>query len=197
MRFGEPFGGIMPGARGGVLSVLLRTGAPLTGRRVHALVDGGHGLSAVQRALRDLEELGLTITETVGRAGVHRINEDHVAIPALRAIRSPLEMLAEVVADAAPGVEAVVLFGSVARGEPGPDSDIDLAVVAADDWDGRSTLQEQVSTRLGNGCDVLHLTASHFRQPVGDREPVIDEILRDGVPLVGQLPTALARGAER
>lgn len=37
MDFGEPFGGLIPGARGAALAALLRTGAPLTGRRVHAL----------------------------------------------------------------------------------------------------------------------------------------------------------------
>ena len=70
MDFSEPFGGLLPGARGAALAALLRTGAPLTGRRVHALVSERHSLGAVQQALRDLERLGLITTETIGRAGV-------------------------------------------------------------------------------------------------------------------------------
>ena len=35
MYFGEPFGGLIPGSQGAVLSVLLRTDAPLTGRQIH------------------------------------------------------------------------------------------------------------------------------------------------------------------
>jgi hypothetical protein len=35
MFFGEPFGGVIPGARGAVLAVLLRTGEPMTGRQMH------------------------------------------------------------------------------------------------------------------------------------------------------------------
>lgn len=54
MAFGEPFGGLMPGTRGAVLAGLLRTGAPLTGRRIHDLL-GGHRLRAVQQALRNLD----------------------------------------------------------------------------------------------------------------------------------------------
>jgi hypothetical protein len=33
MSFSEPFGGIIPGARGAVLAALLRTDAPLTGQQ--------------------------------------------------------------------------------------------------------------------------------------------------------------------
>lgn len=188
MNFGEPFGGVLPGARGAVLLALLRTGAPLTGRRVHALVGGRHSLGSVQQALRDLAQLGLVSTETVGRAGVHRINEDHEAVTPLRDLMSPLDMLARVVREEASEAQAVIVFGSVARGEANAGSDIDLAVVAPADWDGRAHLQERVHSRLGNDCDVLHLTAADFTRTPEDREPVVGEILRDGVALVGEIP---------
>jgi predicted nucleotidyltransferase len=186
--FGEPFGGLMPGARGAVLAVLLRTGAPLTGRRVHALVADRHSLGAVQQALRDLDRLGLITTEVIGRAGVHRINEDHAAIASLRALASPIEMLTRVVEETVRGVEAVIVFGSVARGDAHADSDVDLVVIAPEAWDGRAKLQEQVHERLGNDCDVLHLTGDHFKVAPEEREPVVSEILRDGIALVGTMP---------
>jgi predicted nucleotidyltransferase len=186
--FGEPFGGLMPGARGAVLAVLLRTGAPLTGRRVHALVADRHSLGAVQQALRDLDRLGLITTEVIGRAGVHRINEDLAAIASLRALASPIEMLTRVVEETVRGVEAVIVFGSVARGDAHADSDVDLVVIAPEAWDGRAELQEQVQERLGNDCDVLHLTGDHFKLAPEDREPVVSEILRDGIALVGTMP---------
>lgn len=178
----------MPGARGAALAVLLRTGAALTGRRVHASVADRHSLGAVQQALRDLERLGLITTETVGRAGVHRINEGHAAIAPLRSLASPLEMLTRVVEETVRDVEAVIVFGSVARGDAHADSDVDLAVIAPATWDGRVELQQQVQERLGNGCDVLHLTADHFKLAPEDREPVVSEILRDGIALVGTMP---------
>ena len=188
MNFGEPFGGIIPGARGAVLALLLRTGAPLTGRRVHALIDGRHSLSAVQQALRDLEQLGLITTETAGRAGIHRINDAHEAIGPLRSMRSPLDMLKRVVGDSVTGVEAVIVFGSVARADAHADSDVDLAVIANEDWDGRADLAQAVQERLGNDCDVLHLAPAELSRAPADREPVVAEILRDGVALLGELP---------
>lgn len=188
MDFGEPFGGLIPGARGAALAVLLRTGAPLTGRRVHALIADRHSLGAVQQALRDLDRLGLIMTEAIGRAGVHRINEGHAAISPLRALVSPIEMLTRVVEETARGVEAVIVFGSVGRGDAHADSDIDLVVIAPESWDGRAELQQQVQERLGNDCDVLHLSSDHFKLAPEDREPVVAEILRDGIALVGTMP---------
>jgi predicted nucleotidyltransferase len=188
MDFGEPFGGLMPGARGAALAALLRTGAPLTGRRVHALVADRHSLGAVQQALRDLDRLGLITTEAIGRAGVHHINEGHAGIAPLRALASPIEMLTRVVEETARGVEAVIVFGSVARGDAHADSDVDLVVIAPEAWDGRAKLQEQVHERLGNDCDVLHLTGDHFKLAPEDREPVVSDILRDGIALVGTMP---------
>lgn len=189
MNFGEPFGGLMPGARGAVLAVMLRTGAPLTGRRVHALVADRHSLGAVQQALRDLDRLGLITTESIGRAGVHHINQSHAAITPLRSLASPIEMLRTVVREVAgEQVEAVIVFGSVARGDAHAGSDIDLVVIAPATWDGRADLQQQVQERLGNDCDVLHLTREHFGLAPEDREPVVADVLRDGVALVGRVP---------
>lgn len=168
--------------------MLLRTGGELTGRRIHSFVREQHSLSAVQQALRDLEQLGLITTETVGRAGVHRINEKHEAIAHLRALRSPFDMLRRVAEETVTGADGVLVFGSVSRGEAHRGSDVDLVVIADSDWDGRADLARAVHERLGNDCDVLHLTPERFTRPATAREPVVAEILRDGVALVGVLP---------
>ena len=157
MDFSQPFGGILPGARGAVLAVLLRTGAPLTGRRAHALVSGQHSLSAVQQALRDLEQLGLITTQTVGRAGVHRINEQHEAIAHLRAIRSPLEMLKQVVATTVTDAQAVVVFGSVGRGDAHRDVHAAPGELALFDQMQQVALNFLLAQRVGTGAAVVQV----------------------------------------
>jgi predicted nucleotidyltransferase len=82
----------------------------------------------------------------------------------------------------------VIVFGSVARGAAGPDSDIELVVIAPEVWDRRAELQQQVHERIGNDCDVLHLTREHFALAPEQREPVVAEVLRDGLALVGTMP---------
>jgi predicted nucleotidyltransferase len=189
MLLNEPFGGLMPGARGAVLSTLLRTDARLTGRQVHALVSDRHSLWSVQEALKAWGQLGVVHTEIIGRAVVHAINEDHYTVAPLRSLLDPMAALtktaAQIVGD---GVEAVIVFGSVARGEAKEGSDIDLAVIAQSGWDGRVDLEDAVRKRLGNDCDVLVFTAKDFTSLATAHEPVVDAILVDGIPLIGTMP---------
>jgi predicted nucleotidyltransferase len=189
MLFHQPFGGVIPGARGAVLAALLRTGAPLTGREVHRLVGGGYSLWAVQETLRALDQLGLIRTQIIGRAGVHTVNEDHIAVAPLRALLDPIAALTDTVhATVGDQVETVILFGSIARGASDGRSDVDLAVIAPAGWDGGADLEDAVRARLGNSCDVLAFTRQDFTRLVGMDEPVMREILADGVPLVGAIP---------
>jgi predicted nucleotidyltransferase len=194
MFFGEPFGGIIPGARGAVLAALLRTGAPLTGRQVHGLLSDDYSLWTVQEALKALALLGIVETQTIGRAGVHTINEEHAAVPPLRALLDPVAALRDAVSSVTgKDVSAVILFGSIARGEAGPGSDIDLAVIAPRGWDKRVELEDSVRTRLGNDCDVLVFTEADFDRLATTSEPVVGDILRDGVALIGATPRAKSR----
>lgn len=189
MLLNEPFGGLIPGARGAVLSALLRTDARLTGRQVHALVSDRHSLWSVQEALKAWAQLGVVHTETIGRAVVHTINEDHYAVTPLRSLLDPVTALTETAAQiVGEDAEAVIVFGSVARGEAKEGSDIDLAVIAQSGWDGRVDLEDAVRKRLGNDCDVLVFTAKDFTSLAAADEPVVDEILADGVPLIGAMP---------
>ena len=189
MFFGEPFGGVIPGARGAVLAVLLRTGTPLTGRQVHGLLSDSFSLWTVQEALKALTRLGIVETESVGRAGVHSINEQHAAVSPLRAIVDPVAVLREVVgAVTGAEVKAVILFGSIARGEAAPDSDVDLAVIAPRGWDKRIGLEDSVQRSLGNACDVLVFTPTEFHRLASSGEPVVGDILRDGIALIGTMP---------
>jgi predicted nucleotidyltransferase len=190
VRFSEPFGGLLPGARGAVLAALLRTGAPMTGRQVHGLVRDQCSLWSVQQTLASLVDLGVVTSRDVGRAMVHTINEDHYAIQPLRVLLDPFAALRQTVRSAVgSNAETVILFGSVARGEATADSDVDLVVLAGPDWDGRSELEDVVRARLGNDCDVLVFTPEEFSRLAASRdEPVVAEILADGVVLVGSLP---------
>ncbi len=81
----------------------------------------------------------------------------------------------------------MIVFGSIARGEASRGSDIDLAVIATAEWDGRSDLEDAVRASVGNGCDVLVFTADQFQQLTRSGEPVVGDILRDGVALIGSM----------
>jgi len=88
----------------------------------------------------------------------------------------PPEFLDPVVAYFKP--RRVILFGSAARGEAGPDSDIDLLVVVDDD-----TPPEKVTVRAGRE------SRRAYRQPA-DVIPVREDTWRRFSRVVGTLPYA-------
>ena len=171
-----------------MLSVLLRTSTPLTGRQIHGLAGAGRSLWSTQQALRALVDLGLVQVTQAGRANLHTVNDGHYAVAPLRALLDPIGALESVVREVAgETVETVYLFGSVARGEATARSDIDLAVVAPAAWDRRIDLQAAVTQAMGNNCDVVVFTPADFASRT---EPVVNEILRDAIVLCGQEPVA-------
>lgn len=192
----EPFGGIIPGPQGAVLAALLNTGKPLTGREVHRLVSDRTSQQSVQRALHTLVRVGLLESMPAGRANLYTVNDSHVAVPALREIVAPLHLLRRVIAESVKaddeGVQAVVLFGSAARGEALPDSDIDLAIIARDGWDGAHAIWEAVTSRYGGECDILQYTPREFAAWTRtEDEAVLRTIARDGITLWGALPRTM------
>jgi uncharacterized protein len=79
--------------------------------------------------------------------------------------------------------ERVYLFGSLARGEAGPDSDYDLLVVVPDDAPGErrsSRLAYEVLRGTGTAADVLVCTRSWFDRRQHLRASLPGTILREG-----------------
>jgi predicted nucleotidyltransferase len=79
--------------------------------------------------------------------------------------------------------ERIYLFGSVARGDPGPDSDYDLLVVVPDDAPPerrRSRLAYETLRGTGAAADVLVCTSSYFEQRRLLKASLPGTVLREG-----------------
>jgi len=79
--------------------------------------------------------------------------------------------------------ERIYLFGSVARGETGPDSDYDLLVVVPDDTPPErkgSKLAYQALWGTGTAADVLVCTRSYFEARRHLRASLPGTVLREG-----------------
>jgi len=84
--------------------------------------------------------------------------------------------------------ERILLFGSVARGEAGPDSDYDLMVVVPDDTppeQQRSRVGYRAVRHLGAARDIFVSTASNFRRQLHLKASFPSTVLRDGIVLYG------------
>ncbi len=79
------------------------------------------------------------------------------------------------------GAERVILFGSYARGDAAPDSDVDILVVAA--FEGRSvdkSVEIRMKLRPGFPMDLLVRTPEKVRERIEMGDALMREILNQG-----------------
>ena len=79
--------------------------------------------------------------------------------------------------------ESIYLFGSVARGDAGPDSDYDVLVVVPDDAPAqrrRSRLAYEALRGTGTAADVLVCTSSYFNDRRSLKASLPGTVLREG-----------------
>ena len=175
-----------------ILTVLCRSGQPLSGRTIAALT-GSVSQPTVSRLLAAFTRSGLVVRVQGG----YVINREHLAYLAVDVLlESSSELRRRVdTAVAAWCFEpvAVVLFGSVARGEAGPTSDIDVLIVrpldvAVDDpqWaEDVATIAEELQRWTGAACNVLEYDAAELDHLAREGDPLVDALVRDGVTLAG------------
>ncbi|MCC6831912.1 MAG: nucleotidyltransferase domain-containing protein [Thermoleophilia bacterium] len=182
-----------------VLRALAGVDAELTGRQVTELTRGGHS-GTVYRSLERLTRLGLLHSRKAGRASLYRFNREHLAgdaVMALVSLRSAmLTELRDAIARLDPPPVSAALFGSAARGDGGPDSDLDIAIIGgpgdADPatrraWDAQiDAMTTTLERRLGNRIGVHEIGPADAIRLAASRPPVVAEILADQVPLFGR-----------
>jgi uncharacterized protein len=84
--------------------------------------------------------------------------------------------------------DRILLFGSVARGDAGPDSDYDLMVVVPDDTppeQQRSMAGYRAVRHLGVARDIFVSTAGNFRRQLHLKASFPSTVVREGVVLYG------------
>lgn len=210
MDLSDPMRSVVPSAHGGVLGVLARTDEPLSGRQVAEMTGGEVRRSRAQQVLHELVRAGLVLQETRPPAHLYRLNREHVAALAVSALAGQREELLrrmrEHVGRWSVPPTGVWLFGSAARGDGGPDSDIDVLVirrkgVEEDDpvWQAQiSDLAERAWRWSGNSCETLEMSESEAVSLARSGERLADELRRDAVPLAGPpLRRLLSTGAVR
>ncbi|HEX9339708.1 MAG TPA: nucleotidyltransferase domain-containing protein [Thermoplasmata archaeon] len=106
-----------------------------TGRETARLL--GLSPSTALESLRILVSSGLARQRAIGRAYVFQVNRDSYLFAILDNLLRSEDRIREEILEMArstlgEGVVSIVLFGSYARGTPGPSSDLDLLVVTED-----------------------------------------------------------------
>jgi hypothetical protein len=203
MDFRRPLQVVTSTLDGDVLSVLARAEAEMTGRELQRVIGRGSH-QGVRNAADRLAEQGVVSRRAAGNANLYQLNRDHVAASWIEGLASLPAQVLDRLRDAINGWEQsptlVVLFGSVARGEATPDSDLDLLVVRPADCDPDepawqeqiSTLQAHASAWTGNDARVLEFGELELTD--GELQQVLTDAARDGIELYGTL-RVLHRGS--
>ena len=146
-----------------------------------------------REVLASLERQGIVIVSRSLRRDAYQLNHEHVLVPLLRELfareRSVPEEVERSVADAVGKigtVTAAYLFGSAARGDMHPNSDIDVAIVTPRAPPDAAFELDGLYRRFGNRVNVIRLAD---RGATGLRE----RIRREGK----RLPLAHARRSGR
>lgn len=196
MDLTRPLAIVTPTVDGDVLAVLALADAEFTGRKVHQ-VAGRHSEKGVRNALHRLVDQGIVTSERIGAADVYRLNRRHLAAPyivSLALLRHEfLERLRGQLGSWAKPPVFAVLFGSAARGDMTPASDIDLLIVrpggvgAEDDtwYEQLSALSSDVYAWTGNQLGPLELDEEGVRRAVRADEPLLRDVEDHGIVLHG------------
>lgn len=205
MDFKNNLSGIFPGSHAMVLEELMRTPKPVSGRQLALQLVDRLGKSRVFEVLQELVEQGLAAREILGSSHLYSINSKHLCYPLLRSLTQPRELLISQITRQlnrfSPKPEAVVLFGSVAKGTAKPGSDIDLLVIRPnrvreddDAWQDqlfRLTLAIQNAT--GNDLNYLDYSQAEVKQLASTNARLIAEINQHGLVLLGKFDYRAAR----
>jgi predicted nucleotidyltransferase/DNA-binding transcriptional ArsR family regulator len=188
--FVRPIEAVVPGAQGRVLAVLAETTGELSLRTVARLA--GVSQAQVSRLMPGLVELGLVERREVPPSSLFRLVPEHVAARALlnlaRSAETAFDEIGRLAAALPHPPVSVIAFGSYARDEAGPDSDIDLAVVRPTDIDeddehwsqSLDRWRSDVARLTGNRVDVLEVSVAEVATKLAGRSPLWFEIRRDG-----------------
>jgi predicted nucleotidyltransferase len=128
----------------------------------------GLGMASLQKELDRFQQLGILDTSRDGRRIVYRLDLASERWRAMRALVRRLADPSEILREAftgVPGVEAAFVFGSQARGDTRPDSDVDLLLVA--DEPGSRAIQDPLSeaeSLMGRDVDVVTYTSAGLRE---------------------------------
>jgi predicted nucleotidyltransferase len=149
----------------------------------------GPGNGATQRILDTLEDAGIVHKTARGNQRLYAINRENPIYPELRSICLKTFGLADVIAEElAPfkdRIDTAFVFGSIAKNQDRPGSDIDLMVVGDLDVFDLGESVERLQKTLGRIIDLNLHTRNEWKALENDR--VVLTILKDAkIMVVGQ-----------
>lgn len=144
--------------------------------------------SSLQRELRSLQQSGILQQRKDGRRMYFKAE---TRSPIFRELRGIFEKTAGLIptlqAALQPFAEKIVcafVYGSIARGEEGATSDVDLMVIGSAGLADLASSLRKVEKRLGREVNVTHYSVDEFRKKVAKGDHFLTTVLRSQLQFV-------------
>lgn len=176
------------------VKLLMKQPEGVSGRELGRLIGVSHFKS--HSVLTELAKQGMLIVRKAGKANIYKLNKQHLMIEKLRPLFQMEENIFTIVGDLLfsklkPKPLSIILYGSIARNEERPDSDIDILVIYDDDvFDPKLTdeiLEEgsDMPAKFGNRLSAIAVQLSKFQGGVKSKDPLFYRIFREGRVIAG------------
>ena len=149
--------------------------------------------------LKELEEAGVLKSKKIGTSLVFKLNQGHfliddVLFPLFQKENKSIKILTEFLLKKIKfDFVSLILFGSIARGEGGYKSDIDLVIVIDDKASAKKTesaileINPDIIKKFGNAISPVILEKKNFQKKYRTKDKLIRNIAKDGRVLSGKL----------
>lgn len=164
MDLTRPFSVVGPALEGEVLDAFFRVDRVLTSGEIHRLI-GQHTLEGVRRCLVRMSRDGIVIRDRVGQTWAYQLNDEHIAVDALRRVARIRDELVDRLRREITAWPLAPDFAALAR-TAGPEIILGREQESDDEesWDARVIdLEERVARWTGSSPVVHEVFASHVR----------------------------------
>ena len=189
-----------------VLRALQDSAQGMTGREIARAADMTPMASL--KALTALESVSVVSRQRSGRSHIFRLNRENILVkdgilPILRLEREfGKQMFKLLTKRTGKKCESIIVFGSVARQEDVPESDLDICFIVngkANIESVRETVYETtpvIQEKFGAQVAPLFFTLREFKEKHKLTKSPVDEIVRDGIVISGKSLRELTRGTK-
>lgn len=174
--------------------VLLKNREGITGRSLASLL--GVSTFKMHYVLKFLVAQGVLTETVVGRSHLYRIHRDHILVqevflPLFRFQEDLFTNLGkDLMRSLKPKPITIILYGSVARGEEKPNSDLDLFLIYKEPTGSgpvseNNLMMEKITRKYGNVVTLRRGVLSEVKERHLARDELIRNIFKEGIVLAG------------
>ena len=144
----------------------------------------------LQKELLKMEQAGLLEARRLGQLKLYKLNTRHPLFPELKKVVAKTIGIEGTLREAlgrVEGIKAACIYGSFARGEARPASDVDLLVIGEVKEGALIRAVKELEDGLQREINYTLYTDAEWRERKAARDPFVREVLRQPrIPIIGE-----------